>query len=105
MNRIAEILASKTHVFFTPESANNFRQANYTAALPIGTVKFQREMSMDFFTRKCGEADTFSALPTDAEIMRRIMRDIPNFGADESELNAREKWEQKMTRIRANRIK
>lgn len=94
-----EILASKTHVFFTPESARDFRDANRAQGILFGEINFMREMEYDFFNRKCGESDTFSSLPTDDEIMMRIMRDIPNFGKGDAEMNAREKWENRTKAI------
>lgn len=76
---IAEILSNMNHTFFTPDSASDFRQANYADEIPVGKIKFLGEMSMDFFERKNSEGTTICALPNDAEMMARIMREIPGF--------------------------
>lgn len=68
---IAEILRTKTHVFFTPESASNFRDANL-GNLPVGRITFMNEMSMQFYTQKCNQDVTYSDLPDDREMMRII---------------------------------
>lgn len=77
---IAEILANKSHVFFTSDAASDFRYANQEMEIPTGTIRPMREMSMDFYTRKCGEFQTFMALPNDEKLMAQIMRAIPGFG-------------------------
>lgn len=78
MQTIAEILASKTHVFFTPEGANDFRQSQMAENLPCGNVKFMPAMDMDFFTTKQTEGEMFAKLPDDDTLLRMI-REIPGF--------------------------
>lgn len=70
------MFSNMTHIFFTPESADDFRTANQAREIPVGRIKFMPEMPMQFFTEKCQQDKTFSEIPDDIELMR-IIREMP----------------------------
>ena len=67
--RNLENLATLTHVFFTPDSASDFRNANL-GTNPCGEIIFASEMDLTFFNEKCIQDSTFAQLPCDAELKR-----------------------------------
>ena len=79
---IARILANKSHVFFTPTSADDFRRAQLGAILPTGKIRFMREMSMEFYSGKCAQDNLFQEIPNDRELWKMIQCK-PGFDADE----------------------
>jgi hypothetical protein len=76
---IHETVAKMNHVFFTADSRQDFLSANREKGMPTGKLTFMREMPMPFFEMKCAQDETYSEIPNDAELMARIIREIPGF--------------------------